>query len=192
MEESGDEPEIRVVDKRHFIDIDSALEEAPPEKPRYPSYVEELVARMSEMERRFEEKKQQMHEEIARTKARLETDYERKLELAKQEQLLPFLEVLDNLERALETAAQGDSHGLKEGIEMTANLFRASLRAQGVEPIPALDQPFDPNFEQAVGTIEVADPRQDGLVLDQLQRGYRLRDQLLRPALVRVGRCAEP
>jgi molecular chaperone GrpE len=57
-----------------------------------------------------------------------------------------------------------------------------------VEPIPALRQPFDPNLEQAIGTVPVANAGQDGMGVEEVQRGYRIGAQLLRPAQVRVGR----
>ncbi len=185
-----DESEVfQVIDKRHFLDLDKIDKEARvEEKPRYPSYVEELMTRLSETERKFEEKKKLIDEEIVRTKARLEADSQRKLELEKQKILLPFLEVLDNLERAIEAASQAENvERLLEGVQMTADLFRSKLQSLGVEAIPALQQPFDPNLEQAVGTIPVAEQSNDGVVMDEVQRGYLLDGQLLRPALVRVG-----
>ncbi len=185
-----DESEVfQVIDKRHFLDLDKMDKEVRvEEKPRYPSYVEELMTRLSETERKFEEKKKLIDEEIVRTKARLEADSQRKLELEKQKILLPFLEVLDNLERAIEAASQAENvERLLEGVQMTADLFRSKLQSLGVEAIPALQQPFDPNLEQAVGTIPVAEQSNDGVVMDEVQRGYLLDGQLLRPALVRVG-----
>ena len=74
---------------------------------------------------------------------------------------------------------------------MTASLFRSRLKALGVEAIPVLDQPFDPNQSQAVGTVEMSDLSRDGVVVEEVLRGYRLGDQLLRPARVRVGRLSQ-
>ena len=184
-----EQPGFQVIDRRHFLDLNKIDKEAlPEEKPRFPSYVEELMARMAETERQFQEKKKQIDEEISRTKSRLEADFERKLELEKQKIILPFIEILDNLQRAVDAAAQtGSVEHLLEGIEMIANLFRSKLRSIGVERIPTLNQPFDPNLQQAVGMIKVADPSQDGVVLEEVQPGYCLNGQLLRPAHVRVG-----
>ena len=160
----------------------------PEEKPRYPSYVEELMARMAETERKFQEKKKQIDEEISRTKTRLESDFERKLEREKQNIVLPFLEVLDNLQRAIDAASQaGTVEHLLEGVQMTANLFRSKLQFLGIESIDALNKPFDPNWEQAVGAVEVADGDLDGVVVEEVQSGYCMNGQLLRPAIVRVG-----
>jgi molecular chaperone GrpE len=188
--EETDTLDFQVIDKRPFVNLDkidkASLAE---EKPRYPTYVEELMARMAETERKFQEKKKQIDDEISRTKSRLESDFDRNLELEKQKIILPFLEVMDNLQRALNAAAQsGTFEHLLEGVRMTANLFRSKLQALGVEAIPALNQPFDPNLAQAVGTIKVADANGDGVVIEEMQSGYRMNGQLLRPAQVRVGR----
>ena len=75
-----DSAEFRVVDKRPFVGMDSeALVDGPVEvKPRYPTYVEELMAKVADTERRFAERVKQVDQESARSKARLEADYERK------------------------------------------------------------------------------------------------------------------
>ena len=183
-------PEFQVIDKRHFVNPDQIdMESAPAEKPRYPSFVEELMARTAETERRFQEKKKQIDEEINRTKSRLEADFDRKLELEKQKIVLIFLEVLDNLQRAIDSGSEAcSSETLLQGVRMTVDLFRAKLQSVGVEPIQALDQPFDPNLEQAVGTVKVDDSNRDGIVVEEVQSGYSMSGQLLRPAQVRVGR----
>ena len=185
--ESG-APEFQVVDKRQFLDLDNLDLGKVEEKPRYPAFVEELMARTAETERKFEEKKKQIDEEIARTKSRLEADYERRLELEKHKIILPFLEVMDNLQRALEAAPQtGSIESLLEGVQMTAEQFRAKLQAIGIEAISALGKPFDPNSAQAVGRVKVSDPDRDGTVVEEMQTGYSMNGQLLRPAQVRVG-----
>jgi molecular chaperone GrpE len=184
--------DFQVIDKRPFVNLDKIdMGSIPEEKPRYPSYVEELVARMAETERKFQEKKKQIDEEIARTKARLEADFARKLDLERQKIILPFLEVLDNLQRALNAAAQaGTVEHLLEGVQMTAGLFLSKLQSLGVEHTPALGKQFDPALEQAVGTVKVADAGRDGIVVEEVQPGYSMDGQLLRPAQVRVG-CFE-
>jgi molecular chaperone GrpE len=147
------------------------------------------MARTAETERRFEERKKLFNEEIERIKARLEADLERRLGDEKQRLALPFLEVLDNLERAIEAAKRsGSVDHLLEGVEMTATLFRSKLQTIGIEAIPVLNETFDPGLEQAIALIPVENESQDGVVLDELLRGYKLGDQLLRAAQVRVGK----
>jgi molecular chaperone GrpE len=187
----GEEPvSFQVLDKRSFCNLDSVATDgqSAPEKPRYPTYVEELLARVAAAERNFEEKKKLIDEEIVRARTRLEADSQRQVELEKQKMLLPFLDVLDNLERAIGAAAErGNVDTLLEGVQITASLMRSKLKALGVEHISVIGQEFDPNVEQAVGVVEVAEPDRDGIVMHEVLPGYRLGDQLLRPARVRVG-----
>jgi molecular chaperone GrpE len=183
-------PAFQIVDKRHFINLDGPLDGAAlEEKPRYPTFVEELMARVAETQRRFEEKKKLMDEEIRRSRERLEADFQRKLQIEKQKLLLPFIEILDDLQRALEAGRTSRNQaGFTEGIEMIAVQFKTALQAQGVEAVPVLNLPYDPNLGQAVGVLPVDDPKLDGVVIEELVRGYRMGGQLMRPAQVRVGR----
>jgi molecular chaperone GrpE len=181
------EPTLRVVDKRRFTDTgEVAANSQFNERPRYPSFVEEQLAKL-------DQKKQQFEQELLKTRARMDADFDRKLEIEKRNLALPLLEVLDNLERAIEAAQKAGNTGtLLEGVEMTANLFRSKLQMIGVEPLEILDQPFDPNLSQAVGVVEVIDKARDGIVEEQLVPGYRMGEQLLRPAQVRVGKFNPP
>ena len=183
--------QFHVVDKRKFVSPDAVdINSVEDEKPRYPSYVEELIAKMKETERQFQEKKKQIDEEIGRVRARLENDFEQRIDEECRKIALPFLEVLDNLERAVNAAAKNASvKHLREGVDMTAHLFRTKLRAIGVEAIPAIGRPFDPNLAQAVGMVSVSNAGHDGIVVEELQTGYTMRGQLLRPAQVRVGQA---
>ncbi len=180
---------FQVIDKRQFVNLEK-IDKATitEEKPRYPTYVEELMGRMAETERKFQEKKKQIDEEISRTKTRLEADFDRKLELEKRKIILSFLEILDDLQRALQAPTQaGTAEHVLEGVRMTAALFQSKLQSLGVERIETLDQPFNPGVEHAVGTIKVGEASRDGIVLEEVQPGYSMQGQLLRPAQVRVG-----
>ena len=186
----SDEPQpFQVIDRRPFANLDSLPLQAPvEEKPRYPTYVEELQARVSDTQRRFEEMKSQMQQDVERTRARLHADFERRVQLEKRNMILPMLDVLDNLERAIAAAGTAKAvDTLRQGIEMTAGLFRSKLRSLGIEPIEALNRPFDPHEGQATATVPVTSPELDGIVVDEVTRGYRMGDQILRPAEVRVG-----
>ena len=187
-------PEFEVIDRRPFANLEAVPAGAPADvKPRYPTYVEELQARVAEVERRFAEKKAEMQQEIARTKTRLEADFERRVGLEKQKILSPLLEVLDNLERALGASADSVScNSLREGIRVTASLFQQRLASLGVEPIAALHRPFNPDEHEAVTCVDVSTPELDGLVIDEVIRGYRVDGHILRAAQVRVGRFQPP
>jgi molecular chaperone GrpE len=97
-----------------------------------------------------------------------------------------LLPILDSLDRALNTKAASleDFHA---GIELIDKQFHDALAKLGVQPVPAEGEPFDPNLHQAIQMVDT-DEVEDNHVLDELQRGYKLKDRLLRPAMVRVAR----
>lgn len=99
------------------------------------------------------------------------------------EQLLP---VLDAFERALAAHADAAYEEYRKGFELIYRQILDALSRYGLEPIAAVGAPFDPNIHHAVDRIESAD-HDDGTVVLEHQRGYRLRDTVLRPAMVRVA-----
>lgn len=95
-----------------------------------------------------------------------------------------LLPVLDNLQRAIQHAPEGDP--MVDGVRMVARQFEDALESLGVTRIEAAGQPFDPALHEAIGGEESPDVAED-TVLVVLQDGYRLHDRVLRPALVRVA-----
>ncbi|EDP67696.1 heat shock protein GrpE [Carnobacterium sp. AT7] len=99
-----------------------------------------------------------------------------------------LLPVIDNLERALAIEV-ADEHGknLKKGIEMVMETFNAALKSEGIDVIDPLNEPFDPNYHQAVQTVPVEDGQTSETVVQVLQKGYDLKGRVLRPAMVIVA-----
>ena len=97
-----------------------------------------------------------------------------------------ILPVIDNLERALATEVHESDESFKKGIEMTYNQLLTALKNEGVEEIDCLNKPFDPNLEQAIMMEKVEDV-ESGIVIEVLQKGYVLKDRILRPAMVKVS-----
>jgi molecular chaperone GrpE len=96
-----------------------------------------------------------------------------------------LLPILDSLDRALQTQPEGPE--FRKGVELIDRQFHDALSKLGVEPIEAKGQPFDPNQHQAVQMVQNEDVPNDH-VAGELQRGYRLKDRLLRPAMVTVSK----
>ncbi len=99
--------------------------------------------------------------------------------------LKQVLPILDSLDRALKTE-NASTDDFRSGIELIDRQFHDVLSRLGVEPIQAAGQPFDPTFHQAIQMVDTQDVA-DNHVVDELQRGYRIKDRLLRPAMVRVA-----
>ena len=94
-----------------------------------------------------------------------------------------FLPVLDNLTMALKSTST--AHQLRSGVELIVKQMEEVLRQMQVTPVPAVGEEFDPHLHEALGSVE-RDDMPDQHVAEEIRRGYRLRDRLLRPARVRV------
>ena len=94
-----------------------------------------------------------------------------------------FLPVLDNFELALK--AKGSAEQLRSGVELIIKQMEEALRQLQVTTVPAVGEEFDPRHHEALGSIE-RDDLPDHTIAEEIRRGYKLRDRLLRPAMVRV------
>ena len=96
----------------------------------------------------------------------------------------PLLPVLDSFERALR--AKSDAADFRGGIELIYKQLQDALAKLGVRPVAAVGEPFDPHHHEAIEMVETTDAA-DHEVLEELQRGYKFKDRLLRPAMVKVA-----
>jgi molecular chaperone GrpE len=96
-----------------------------------------------------------------------------------------LLPVVDSFERALQ--AKSDSGDFRSGVELIYKQLQDVLAKWGVQPIPAKGQPFDPRFHEAIEMVETTDVP-DHEVIEEWQRGYKYKERLLRPAMVKVAK----
>jgi molecular chaperone GrpE (heat shock protein) len=127
------------------------------------------------------------------TEARLERNARRDAEEARSKLVQELLPVLDNLDRTIRAAQVGRSDpAMLEGVRMVRQQLEGVLRGYGVERIESAGQPFDPSLHEAIGVTPVSDPQRHGIVIHQLEPGYRFAGKLLRPARVNVGKLLAP
>jgi molecular chaperone GrpE len=107
-------------------------------------------------------------------------------EFAAADVIKTLLPILDSFERALKTES-GESGDFRNGIELIYRQLQDALQKVGVKAIPAIGQVFDPRVHEAIEMVDTTEV-EDHHVLDELQRGYKYKDRLLRPAMVRVAR----
>ena len=98
-----------------------------------------------------------------------------------------FLTVLDNLELALKS--KGSAEQLRSGVSLIVKQMEEILEKMQVKVVPTVGEAFDPRFHEALGTVE-RDDLPDQHVAEEIRRGYKIRERLLRPALVRVAHNA--
>jgi molecular chaperone GrpE len=103
----------------------------------------------------------------------------------KRDIILQLLEVLDGFDRALQHLDDAPS-SVSEGLQLLQRKLLGLLEAQGVTPLQSLGETFNPELHDAIGTVQ-SDDAEPGTVAEEMQRGYRWGDDLLRPARVRVA-----
>ncbi len=196
------EPEIKVVDRRWWVQNEEGGGEAEGAggearfEPRKPTYVEDL-------ERQLAEKNDLLQEYIGRykdaarefdaVKARIRRDVVKDVERGIRAILAELLDVVDNLDRAIDAARQASEQGrLLDGVEMVRNQFLTKLEGLGVTRMSPVGKTFDPTRHEAASLVPATDPSQDNVVLGVIREGYEFKGEVLRPALVAVGQAAKP
>jgi len=122
-------------------------------------------------------------------KKRMQKDYEDRMKYRISSFAMEVLPVIDNLERALASSnaeSEDAQESMIKGIEMIYNQLVNALSNEGVEVIEALHQPFNPNYHQAL-LSEAQDGVESNVIIEVLQKGYKLKDRMLRPSLVKVS-----
>lgn len=137
-------------------------------------------------------------EEASQKNLRLQADYDNFRRRTREEQaaslkyksqslLEQLLPALDNFERALKTEATNDqAKTLIQGMEMVYRQLSDALKQEGLTEIPSVGQTFDPNLHQAVMQVEDSE-FESNTVIEELQKGYMLKDRVIRPAMVKVN-----
>lgn len=180
--------------------VDEVKEEETKEEPKQ----EETSSKLEELEKEIEALKKENEELIKKNdvlkneyakayadtenvRKRLNNDFAQQSKYRIQSFALEILPVLDNCERALalEVTNQEDEK-YRKGFEMVHRQLFNALKKEGVEEIDCLNKPFDPNFHQAM-MVEHVDGIESGTVTEVLQKGYVLKDRLLRAAMVKIS-----
>jgi molecular chaperone GrpE len=119
---------------------------------------------------------------------RVARDLERQFDQRREKLVLKFIDILDNLDRALQAAEYSYAgNPLVEGLILVRSQLLQTLQHEGLERVPVLGLPYDPAVAEAVSLQPVSDPENDHVVVRELLRGYRLHGRVARPARVVVG-----
>lgn len=127
-----------------------------------------------------------MQADFENARKRVARDQHEFREYALADALKTLLPVLDSFERALQAGA-GEKSELRNGVDLIYKQLQDALAKLGLRPVPAKGEPFDPRWHEAIEMVDTTDA-EDHAVIEELQRGYKLKDRLLRPAMVRVAR----
>lgn len=182
---------MKVVDRRWWARGDDGGTPQP-ESGSKPTYVEELERQLAEKDRIAQEyiaKYRQAASEFEESRLRLRREISKDIERGRREILADLLDVVDNLDRAIESARQAASpDALLRGVEMVHRQFLSKLEGLGVKRIGVANAVFDPAVHEAVSTVPAASPADDGRVVGVVRHGYMIGDDVLRPAAVAVAK----
>jgi molecular chaperone GrpE len=172
---------------------------APSVGPVVPDYPEEALEELKALKAKLDHKDRQIEQvmeayrakkaETEKLRKRIEKTERRKFEQSKGDFIARFVEVLDNLDRAIDSIENAfDPDSVLQGIMLVRSRLVQLLKEEGLEKIFVRGQIFDPSTSEAAGMEPVESDTQDGIVLRELQPGYMLKGSLLRVARVVVGR----
>ncbi|MBE2912078.1 nucleotide exchange factor GrpE [Anoxybacillus flavithermus] len=145
--------------------------------------IAQLEAKLAETENRF----LRLHADFDNYRRRVRLDMEAAEKYRAQSLVSDLLPILDNFERALQVQVEDEkAKSLLQGMEMVYRSLIEALKKEGVEAIESVGKPFDPHVHQAV--MQVDDQNYEpNTVVEEFQKGYKLKDRVIRPAMVKVN-----
>lgn len=187
---------VKVVDRRRWATQDQ--EDGAPSvawAARKPTYIEELEQQLADKDKQLQDtvaRYRQSSTEFEESRVRLRREISKDVERGRREILADLLEVVDNMDRALDAAratASGNTLDvLLQGVEMVRRQFLAKLEGFGVTRIESEGQLFDPSLHDAMSAVPAGAADQDGQVVGVIRHGYRIGEDVLRPAAVAVAK----
>lgn len=175
-----DQVEKEMTEESKVEDVQEVVEEKTPS-------IEEQNASLMEEVNRWKTDYYKVFADMENLKRRLQTEHMNSLKFMMQSFVSDLLPILDNFERSLNVQdASEEIRNFLKGYEMIYKQLFDVLKKQGVEEIEALNQPFDPNVHQAV-MMEKKEGVDSGIVIEELQKGYKLKDRVIRASLVKVS-----
>jgi len=190
---------MKVTDRRWWAKGEQDEAVAPEEPKLKPSYVEDLEARLAAKDTELQQllvKYRGASEEFDQARARLRKELSKDVERGRRSLISSFLEVLDNLDRALASVSADPGSkdpGLRtddpfvQGVAIVRQQFLATLESLGVRRIDPTGQPFDHALHEAVTTVAAQAGTEPGAVVGVIRPGYTIGDEVLRPAQVAVS-----
>ncbi len=184
--EEDTKTEEKVVEEAEKKSDDEPKTESEPEEKSPEQIIEELEEKIKEQEDRY----LRLFAEFDNYKKRNARLYESMVQLARESLISPLLEVVDNFERALESSDDSNPKRFQEGTRLIYQQLNELMKKEGVEPIEAVGREFNPNLHEAVMQIE-SDKYPEGIIVEEMTRGYKMKDKVIRFSKVTVSKGAE-
>lgn len=188
-----DAPALKVVDRRWWAREAGEAAAADAEASRKPSYIEDLEERLRQQDDLLQKARAQFkasEQDFEEARVRLRREIAKDVDRARRDVLRGFLDVADNLERAIAAASSATRvSDLQTGVEMVRDQLLSTLHTFGVTRLDPLGQPFDPTWHEAVSVVEASAPASVDTVVGVVTHGYAMGDEVLRAATVTVAKA---
>ena len=190
-DEPKGEPVINIVDRRSSLLEEEIGDEINNNNidDRLPTYVEKLKQEVEEKDKRLREYIAAYKEKSGEDddfRKRLEKDNDVRLDQFKANLFARLVPILDNLNRAIQTASSS-KEALQQGVELVAKQYARELKNNGVEQINTQNRKFNPQTDEVVMTEDTSDPEQDNMIVQELEPGYIFKEKLIKAARVKVA-----
>jgi len=180
---------LKVTDRRWWAKGETEETAASEEPKLKPSYVEDLEARLAAKDAELQQllgKYRGAAEEFEQARTRLRKELSKDVERGRRSLIVGFLEVLDNLDRALDAASDRSADPFVQGVAIVKQQFLATLESLGVRRLDPIGQPFDHSLHEAVTTVAAQPNIEPGIIVGVIRPGYSIGEEVLRPAQVAV------
>ncbi len=162
--------------------------EEPAKEETQVDLLKERLAKSEEQTKELEDRLLRLAAEFDNYKKRMAKEFGYLIKNANENLMLQLLDTLDNFQRALDSAkTSNDYENFHKGVELIYTHMKEILTKEGLKEIEALGKPFDPNFHEAVTQVE-SDEHDEGIIIDEISKGYMLNDRLLRASKVVVSK----
>jgi len=163
--------------------------EEEPSKPETEVYLlKERLAKSEEQTKELEDRLLRLAAEFDNYRKRTNKEFSYLVKNANEKLILQLLDTLDNFQRALDSAkTSSDYENFHKGVELIYTHMKDILAKEGLKEIDAVGKPFDPNFHEAVTQV-ASDEYDEGIVIEEISKGYLLNDRLLRASKVVVSK----
>ena len=175
-------------DKKSQTGVVETGEKKEPKPATETDLLKERLAKSEEQAKELEDRLLRLAAEYDNYRKRTAREFEAICQSANENLISKLLDTMDNFERALDSAkTPNDYDSFRKGVELIYTHLKELLEKEGLKEIDAVCKPFDPNFHEAVTQCE-SDEHDEGIVADQMCKGYLLNEKLLRPSKVVVSK----
>lgn len=177
----NDQPDIEVIDENIEDDSTSNLNQ---------NSTKDLEKKITDLQQEKDDvydKLVRLQAEYDNFKKRTQKEKQSERKYKSQDLVNELLPAIDNFERALQVEVSEEASNFVEGVSMVYRQIQDALKSQGVEEIESVGKEFDPNIHHAVMQVE-DEEQESNIILEEMQKGYMLKDRVIRPAMVKVNK----